>query len=84
MNLATLYVTVLLAASPNSWPAFLGQGADPVDPATIPQTWSPTENIAWTASLPGKGQSSPVIWRDRVYVTSIHGTMKDTCHVTGR
>ena len=45
-----------------AWPGFLGQGASAVDPATIPTSWSPTENIAWKAKLPGKGQSSPVIW----------------------
>ena len=64
-----------------SWPGFLGQGASAVDPATIPTTWSPTENMAWKTKLPGKGQSSPVIWGDKVFVTSIEGTMKDHCHV---
>ncbi len=63
------------------WPGFLGQGASAVDPATIPTSWSPTENIAWKAKLPGKGQSSPVIWGDKVFVTAIEGTMKDHCHV---
>lgn len=64
-----------------SWPGFLGQGASAVDPATIPTTWSPTENVAWKTKLPGKGQSSPVIWGDKVFVTAIEGTMKDHCHV---
>ncbi|MDW8224263.1 MAG: PQQ-binding-like beta-propeller repeat protein, partial [Gemmatales bacterium] len=44
--------------------------------------WSPKHNIAWKAELPGLGQSSPVIWNDKVFVTSISGPMKDTCHVT--
>ncbi|MFV0446630.1 MAG: hypothetical protein ACK5Q5_23920 [Planctomycetaceae bacterium] len=61
MTTLPIVLTVLLGASPDAWPAFLGQGASPIDAATIPLTWSPTENIAWTASLPGKGQSSPVI-----------------------
>ncbi|MFO1005304.1 MAG: PQQ-binding-like beta-propeller repeat protein [Planctomycetaceae bacterium] len=82
MNPALILVlTCCLAGSPDAWPAFLGQGASAVDPASIPLNWSPTENIAWTAKIPGKGQSSPVIWGDSVFVTSIEGSMKDKCHL---
>lgn len=82
MNPALILVlTCCLAGSPDAWPAFLGQGASAVDPASIPLNWSPTENIAWTAKIPGKGQSSPVIWGDTVFVTSIEGSMKDKCHL---
>lgn len=70
-----------LAAAPESWPAFLGQGASTVDPASIPAKWSPVENIAWKTKLPGKGQSSPVILGDTIYVTSIDGTMKERCQI---
>ena len=85
-----MYIAVLVAGlllggdqpSDQTWPAFLGQGATAIDPATIPLSWSPKENIAWSAKLPGKGQSSPVIWGNRVFVTSIEGSMKDHCHVT--
>ena len=81
MNSSIVLLICTLAAPPATWPAFLGQGATPIDPQTIPITWSPTENIAWEAKLPGKGQSSPVIWGDRVFVTGIEGSMKDKCHV---
>jgi outer membrane protein assembly factor BamB len=63
------------------WPAFLGHGASAVQPDSIPLTWSPNKNIAWTADLPGHGQSSPIIWGDRVFVTSVEGPEKDVCHV---
>jgi outer membrane protein assembly factor BamB len=78
-----LFLTCLMFADGNvpSWPGFLGQGASEVDPETIPTKWSPTENVAWKTKLPGKGQSSPVIWGDNVFVTAIEGTMKDHCHV---
>jgi len=64
-----------------SWPGFLGHGASAIDPVTVPVKWSPTENIAWKTRLSGKGQSSPVIFGDLVFVTAIEGTMKDHCHV---
>ncbi len=82
MQMLLLFAAMLFndGAAP-AWPGFLGQGASALDPATIPTSWSPTENIAWKAKLPGKGQSSPVIWGDNVFVTAIEGTMKDHCHV---
>lgn len=81
MTFTALLLSVALGGQPDAWPAFLGQGASAVDPQTIPLTWSPTENIAWSTKLPGKGQSSPVIWGDKVFVTAIDGTMKDRCHI---
>jgi outer membrane protein assembly factor BamB len=66
-----------------SWPAFLGQGAGTIDPTSIPLQWSDKENIAWKTDLPGQGQSSPIIWNDNVYVTSIEGTMKEKCYLLG-
>lgn len=73
-------VAVSFFADQPVWPAFLGAGASEIDPASIPLRWSPTENIAWDASLPGHGQSSPVIWGDKVFVTTVAGDNKETCH----
>ena len=77
----SLLLIAALVGDPAVWPTFLGRGASTVDAASIPLKWSPTENIAWKAKLPGKGQSSPVIWGDKVFVTCIEGSMKDTCHI---
>jgi outer membrane protein assembly factor BamB len=38
--------------------------------ATPPTRWSETQNILWKVVVPGRGYSSPVVWGDRVYVTS--------------
>lgn len=64
------------------WPGFQGAGATKISPDSLPLTWSPTKNIAWQTEIPGKGQSSPVIWGNRIFVTSIEGAMKNDCHVT--
>jgi outer membrane protein assembly factor BamB len=37
---------------------------------TLPIRWSKTENIRWSVKLPGWGTSSPVVYGDRVFVTS--------------
>ena len=61
------------AQSPNgAWPQFRGPGASGVANATLPTTWSlkPARNVAWRIALPGLGHSSPIVWNDRIYVTT--------------
>ncbi len=65
----------------DSWPGFLGAGADVSKNTKLPTKWTPQENVAWTTMIPGHGQSSPVVWGDRVFVTSVEGPLKDQCHV---
>jgi outer membrane protein assembly factor BamB len=64
-----------------NWPGFLGAGAAPVPAESIPLEWSTDRNVAWQAELPGEGQSSPVVWNGRVYLTCVEGPMKDTIHL---
>lgn len=58
-------------AADEYWPQWrgpLGTGAAPhADP---PIEWSETKNIRWKAPLPGKGHSTPVIWGDRIFLTT--------------
>jgi len=42
-----------------------------VEDPSLPDTWSATENVKWKTEIPGKGWSSPVVWGDRVFVTSV-------------
>jgi outer membrane protein assembly factor BamB len=53
------------------WPRWRGRNADGVaDGRKLPIRWSKIENIRWSVKLPGWGTSSPVIYRNRVFVTS--------------
>ncbi len=57
------------------WPQFRGPGAAGVaDGADFPERWSATENVAWKREIPGVGWSSPVVWGDRVYLTTVVST----------
>jgi outer membrane protein assembly factor BamB len=59
------------AAGPFDWPQFRGPGGNGVaDEAKLPQTWSTTANVAWAIDVPGRGWSSPIVWGDRVFVTT--------------
>ncbi|MCH8252363.1 MAG: PQQ-like beta-propeller repeat protein [Planctomycetes bacterium] len=55
----------------DQWPQFrgpLGTGAAPRgDP---PISWSEDENVRWKTPIPGQGHSSPIVWGDRVFVTT--------------
>ncbi|HEY6554530.1 MAG TPA: PQQ-binding-like beta-propeller repeat protein, partial [Vicinamibacteria bacterium] len=66
-----LGLTAAQIASPVDWPQFRGQtGSGIADESTLPTRWSAMENVAWVAEVPGRGWSSPIVWRDRVFVTS--------------
>jgi outer membrane protein assembly factor BamB len=55
----------------DNWPQFRGPGSRGVsDETDLPDSWSRTENVVWTAKIPGRGWSSPVIWGDRIFLTS--------------
>lgn len=59
------------AACASDWPRWRGPQADSVaDGADLPVTWSPTDNIRWSVSLPGWGTSSPVVYKDRLFITT--------------
>ncbi|MCO6456988.1 MAG: PQQ-binding-like beta-propeller repeat protein [Pirellulaceae bacterium] len=40
------------------------------DERNLPTEWSTTENIAWSVDLPGNSAATPVVWQDRVFVSS--------------
>ncbi len=53
------------------WPQFRGPNARGVSTnAAFPEQWSATENVVWKAEIPGRGWSSPIVWGERVFVTT--------------
>lgn len=79
--LQSLLATVLLAAVAGDWPGFRGDGTSLTTLKDLPLQWGDEQNIAWQTALDGYGQSSPVVWGDRVFVTSIKGESKERCLV---
>ncbi|RLS47758.1 MAG: hypothetical protein DWH84_00090 [Planctomycetota bacterium] len=60
-----------------NWPQF--RGADSRGVASgrnLPDRWSATENVAWKTDIPGRGWSSPIVWGDRVFLTTVINTNK--------
>jgi len=55
-----------------NWPQFRGVDARGVSTNTnLPDRWSATENVEWKVEIPGRGWSSPVVWGERVFVTTV-------------
>ena len=44
----------------------------------LPLEWSDDKNVAWSVATPGYGQSSPVVYGDQVFLTSVEGAHKET------
>ena len=57
------------ALSVETWPRFRGENGAGVSSANIPTKFG-KETLQWSAKLPGPGSSSPVIWEDKLFVTS--------------
>jgi outer membrane protein assembly factor BamB len=66
-----------------NWTSFRngGNSARQQSISSVPTQWSPTRNIAWKTELPGYGQSSPVVWENRVFATTVRGPQRDECLV---
>jgi outer membrane protein assembly factor BamB len=55
------------------WPRWRGpSGQGYVAGTNYVDTWSSTTNVKWKVAVPGRGHSSPIVWRNHVFLTSEH------------
>jgi outer membrane protein assembly factor BamB len=55
------------------WPRWRGpSGQGLVRSGEYPDTWSASESIKWKVPVPGRGNSSPIVWRDRIFFTTAY------------
>ena len=58
-------------AEGDNWPAWRGPERNGIAPAGgAPTSWGEKENVRWRVELPGLGISTPIVWGDRLYVTT--------------
>jgi outer membrane protein assembly factor BamB len=68
--LAPVFFAGSVAALEN-WPQFRGpHGDNRADDARLPLTWSENKNVVWKTPIHDKGWSSPVVWGDRIWLTT--------------
>jgi outer membrane protein assembly factor BamB len=70
--LAACFCLSLCGTAPaQNWPRFRGPNGDGVAAESKhPDTWSSDEHLAWKMKLPGVGWSQPIVWEDKVFVTT--------------
>ncbi len=62
------------AAAAENWPQWRGPDRDGISHETnLPVSWSATENVAWRLPLPGPAGATPIVWDDRIFLTSVDG-----------
>lgn len=59
------------------WPHWRGPDGTGVARGEAPTSWGAEENIAWTFEDPGRGFSTPVVWGDRLFLTTAVSTGKE-------
>jgi outer membrane protein assembly factor BamB len=70
MALMMVLVMGPAAANAENWPSWRGPtGAGVSAEKNLPITWSDTENVLWKVKLPSAGNSTPIIWDDRIFIT---------------
>ena len=58
------------AAEPNTWPGWRGPvSSGSAVSGSYASGWSDGKNILWSAPLPGKGCSTPVVWAESITAT---------------
>jgi outer membrane protein assembly factor BamB len=74
MNLRTLFALAALllfvgSVHAENWPQFRGPSGDGVVESKHPEKWS-AENVAWKTKVPGVGWSQPIVWADKIFLTT--------------
>jgi len=78
-RLAATAAAIVLCASAGpsraeNWPQWRGPQNNGLSAeANLPTEWSKTENVAWRLPLPGPAGATPVVWNDRIFLTSPDG-----------
>ena len=58
-------------SSAENWPRFRGPNGQGISSETdLPVTWSAKDNVNWSADIPGKGWSSPIVYKDHIFLTT--------------
>src|SRR5216683_2405749 len=70
-----LSLLILAAAAtpeppPDVWPGWRGPANGVSTLRTLPSLWSAERGVAWKVDVPGRGHASPVVWGNRIFLTT--------------
>lgn len=72
LQAASLWVVLASTAAADAWPQWRGPAHDnhAAPGATAPTAWSDSDGLAWQTKVPGRGHSSPIVFGNRIYLTT--------------
>src|SRR5262245_188967 len=53
-----------------SWPHWRGPSQNGVAQTAAPTQWNDSQNVAWKVPIEGRGHSTPIVWGDRLFLTT--------------
>jgi outer membrane protein assembly factor BamB len=74
VGIGAILISTFTDSLAQNWPQWRGPRNDGTSTETgLPTKWSKTENVRWRLELPGPGPSTPIVWQDRIFLTSADG-----------
>ena len=70
LSVMLVMVGMVQAQSDAHWPQWRGPFFNGMARGDAPTVWSDTKNVKWKAEIPGRGFSTPVIWGDKIFLTT--------------
>src|SRR5579871_379760 len=72
MKFATILIAISAFAADSNWPQFRGPDASGVGAGSPPVSWDGEsgKNVLWKTAIPGLGHSSPIVWGDKIFLTT--------------
>lgn len=68
---ASFVFSLVAVAAAGNWPQWRGpDGSGISTEKNLPSEWTPTKNIKWKTPIEGRGHSSPIVWENRIFVTT--------------
>lgn len=63
-----------------NWPAWRGPSGDGISREKgVPKEWDGTNNVTWKTVVPGEGHSSPIVWGERLFLTTTLKATQERC-----
>jgi len=65
------FLTITSCSDTLNWPQFRGPDSNMLPSGkNLPEEWGTDKNIKWMTELDGTGYSSPIIWGNKIFITS--------------
>ena len=67
----TVYSLAASVFAESNYPQYRGSPTGLADDKDLPTQWSTTKNVVWNTQIPGRGWSCPIVWGDKIFLTSV-------------